>query len=201
MVESNDSSFLETSDRTTQMRGRSGILAPSLSFVLLSPAYILLFVPCLIPKVRPVASTNRAEIRPGVLLHRQDPLRHQFLPILLSFRTSHQPIVRSQDHLEKFGGKVRESGVLTCVTHNLGNPLALLRPNVGGRRNHMCRIDQEEGKDLAVTRFCRILQAEGLDPMLVQVRERDASVGFRDHIADILHTRAVPDTSDTQITG
>ena len=69
------------------------------------------------------------------------------------------------------------------------NPSSLLRRYVRGGKNPLSRIDQEEDEDPAVTRFCGILQSEWLDLVLVQVRECDASVGFRDHITDTLHTR------------
>ena len=173
----------------------------SLSFALIWPGYLLLFAPYLITIVCPAAGSNRAEISPGVLLHRYSPLRHQFLPILLSLQTSHRPIVLIRDHLDKFNGKSREGRVLACVTHGLGSPLALLRPNIGSRKDPMCRVDQEEYEDPAVTRLGGIFQAEWLYTVLIQVRERDTSVSFRDHIADILHTRAEPDTRSLQSTG
>jgi len=163
---------------------------------------LVLLVARLIPIERPPAiTTDTPEVSAVVLLDGYDPLRHQFLPIFLGFQTSHRHIVLLRDHREEFNGKFRETRVLACVTHSLGNPLALLRCNVRGRKDPLCRIDQEEDEDLPVTRFRGILQLEWLDPVLVQVRECDASVGFGDHITDILHTRASPDTRDPQFTG
>jgi len=82
----------------------------------------------------------------------------------------------------------------------LGDP-PLLRRHVCGRKHLLCRIDQEENKDPAVTRSGGILQSERLEPVLIQVRECDASLCFGDHIADTLHTRDAPDTHVPQFTG
>ena len=91
--------------------------------------------------------------------------------------------------------------ILVSVVHSLGNPLALLRHHVRGGKDLPCRIDQEKDENLAVTRFGGIVQAEWLDLVLVQVRERDASVGFGDHIANTLHARGVPNTQVLQFIG
>ena len=85
--------------------------------------------------------------------------------------------------------------------HGFGKPLVLLGRHVRSGKDPLCRIDQEEDEDPAVTRFGRVLQPEWLDLVLVQVRERDASVGFRDYIADILDTYGIPDTDVSQFTG
>ena len=84
--------------------------------------------------------------------------------------------------------------------HGLGNPLALLRCHIRGRKDSLCRIDQEEDEDLAMTRFGGVPQAEWLDLVLVQVWECDTSVGFRDHIADILYARGGPNIYGPQFT-
>ena len=87
------------------------------------------------------------------------------------------------------------------MVHCFGEPFALLRRYVRGGKNLLCWIDQEENEDLAVTRFGRVLQAEGLDLVLVQVWECDTSVGFGDHVADTLHTRGVTDRHVPQLVG
>ena len=83
----------------------------------------------------------------------------------------------------------------------LGDPLALLRRHICGGEDPLCRIDQEEDEDLAVTRFAGILQVEWLDLVLVQVRECNASMRFGDHIAKILHARGAADTQTPQFAG
>ena len=82
----------------------------------------------------------------------------------------------------------------------LVNPPTLLRPHICGRKDPLHRVDQEEDEDPTVTRLHRILQPEWLDLVLVQVRECDTSVSFRDHIANILHTRGVPGMNTLQFT-
>ena len=49
----------------------------------------------------------------------------------------------------------------------LANPPTLLRRHIGGRKDLLCRIDQEECKDPAVTGFGGILQPEWLNLVLV----------------------------------
>ena len=141
---------------------------------------------------RPRKSTNHPEERLVVLLHKDRPLRHQFLPIFLSLRTSHRPFVLVRDHREEFEGEFCKSRVLTCATHGFSNPPVLLRCHVRGRRDLLRRINQEEDEDPAVTGFGGILQAEWLDLVLIQVRECNASVRFGYNIADILQTRGFP---------
>ena len=158
-----------------------------------SMGYLSPFAICLIPKEDPATMGNYAEISPVALLHRYNPLRHQFLPILFSFQAGHGPLVLIRDHREEFRGEFREGGILACVMHGLGDPFALLRRHVRGRKDPLCWIDQEEDEDLAVTRPGGILQVEWLNLMLVRVWECDASVSFGDHVADVLHTRGVPD--------
>ena len=156
---------------------------------------------CLIEHHNPRARANPPEVMPVILPSSYDPLRHQFHPVLLSFRTSHRPLILTRDHREQFNGKFRKTRILTGVIHSIGDPFALLRCHVCGGENPLCRIDQEEDEDLAVTRFGGILQAEWLDLVLVQVWECDASVGFGDHVADILDTRGVTDKQIVQLTG
>ena len=105
----------------------------------------------------------------------------------------------SGDH-KGFSGKFRKSRILTCAMRGLINPPTLLRPHIRGRKDPLHRVDQEEDEDPAVSRFRGILQPEWLDLVLVQVRECDASVSFRDHIANILHTRGVPGMNTLQFT-
>jgi len=114
--------------------------------------------------------------------------------MFLSFQTSHRSFVLTRDQLEDFKGKFRKRRILAGVVHRIGDPFALLGRHVRCGEDLPCRIDQEEDEDLAVTWFGGILQAEWLDLVLVQVRKRDASVGFGDHVANALHTRRIPDT-------
>ena len=144
---------------------------------------------------------SSVEVIPVILFPSCDPLRDQLLPVLLSFRTSHRPLDLAQDQREELNGKFRKTGILTGVIHSIGDPFALLRRDVCGGKDLLCRIHQEEDEDLAVTRFGGILQAEWLDLVLVQVRERDTSIGFGDHVADTLHTRGVTDKQVVQFTG
>jgi len=162
-----------------------------------------LFLVCLIPTeiVRPAARTNRPEVSPVVLLHRHNPLRHQFFPIFLSFRTSHGALVGIRDHLEEFNRNLPKSRDLTCAIRGLDNPLTLLGRHVRGRNDLLCRIDQEEDEYLPVAGPGGILQSERLDLVLVQVWECDASVSFGDHIANILYTWAGADMDCLQFTG
>ena len=141
------------------------------------------------------------EVTPVTFLHGYFPLRHQFLPVFLSFRTSHPTLGLVQDHREEFNGKFRESGILICVIHLTSYPFALLGRHIRGGKDLLCRIDQEQDEDLVVTWLGGILQTEWLHLVLVQVRERDASVGLGDHVADTLHTRGVPDTQVSQFPG
>ena len=153
----------------------------------------------LIPTEQPAARES-PKVSPIVFFYRHKPLRHQCLPIFLRFQTSHRPLGFIRDHREDLIGKLRKTRVRTCATHGFDEPLALLGYHVRGGKDLLRRIDQEEDEDLAVTRFGGILQLEWLDLVLIQIRECDASVGFGDHIANVLHTWRVPDMHVPQLT-
>jgi len=141
------------------------------------------------------------KVSPVTLLCGHFPLEHQFLPVFLGFQTSHRTLVLVRDHREEFDGKLRDSGILTCIIHGVDGPFTLLGRHIRGGKDLLCRIDQEQDEGLAVTWLGGILQTEWLHLVLVQVRERDASVGLGDHVADTLHTRGVPDTQVSQFPG
>ena len=147
------------------------------------------------------AAAGPPEIRPVVLLHGYDPLKHQPIPVFVSFQSSHCSLILTRDHREEFKGEFRKPRILTSLIHSVGNPLLLLRHNIRGGKDLPRGIEQEEDEYLAVTRFGGILQAEWLDLVLVQVRKRDTSMGLGDHIAHALHTRGVSDTHIAQFTG
>ena len=154
----------------------------------------------LIPTEQPAARES-PKVSPIVFFYGHKPLRHQCLPIFLGFQTSHRPLGLIRDHREDLIGKLRKTRVRTCATHGFDEPLALLGYHVRGGKDLLHRIDQEEDEDLAVTRFRGILQLERLDLVLIQIRECDASVGFGDHVPDVLHTWGVPGTRVPQLTG
>ena len=79
-----------------------------------------------------------------------------------------------------------EGRVYICISRSLGHPPALLRCNIRSGGNPLGRIDQKKDEDFPVTRFGWILQVEWLNLMLIQVRERDASVSLGDNVSDIL---------------
>jgi len=156
---------------------------------------------CLIYHPKPHTRAHPPEVSPAILLSSCDPLGHQFHPVFLRFQTSHRALVLARDLGEELNGKFPKSRILACVVHGVGDPFVLLGRHVCGGEDPLCRIDQEKDEDLAVTGFGGIFQAEWLDLVLVQVWERDGSVGFGDHIADNLHTRSVAETPVPQFSG
>lgn len=57
------------------------------------------------------------------------------------------------------------------------DPLALLRGDVGGRRDALGRVDEEEDEDLAMAGLGRVDEAERSDLVLQHVGERDCAAG------------------------
>ena len=74
----------------------------------------------------------------------------------------------------------------------IGQPLLLLRSDVGGGGNAIRGVHKEEHQELAVARLPAIGELEGLDLVLVEVWEGDAAIGSGDHVPDFLHTRHAP---------
>ena len=93
------------------------------------------------------------EVSP-LLLHKYNPLRHQFPPILLSFQTRHCLLDRgglrvgtyarkrklSGDRGE-LNGKPRKNRILTCAVRGLANPPTLLRRHIRCRKDPLCQIN------------------------------------------------------------
>jgi len=71
-------------------------------------------------------------------------------------------------------------------------PFLLLGSDVCSGGNPERGIDEEEYEDFAVPGFLWIGESEGLDLVLVEVGERDAAIGFGDHVSNFLHTWNAP---------
>ena len=137
---------------------------------------------------------NHPKILLTIRLHKHSPLGHQFLPVFFGFQTSHRSILLLRDHREDFDREPREHGFWIRAVHNLGQPLTLLRSNIRGRGDPMSRIDQEEYENLSVTGLGVVFQVEWLYHVLIQVRERDASMSLGDDVTYILYQRRMPET-------
>ena len=122
-------------------------------------------------------------ITQGIPVREHSPLTHQSPSVFFSIQTRPRSIIHLRYYREDLDRKPRKGRACVCIVHGLGHPLALLRCNVRGGRDLLGGINQEKDKDFPVTRFCGILQVERLDLVLIQVRERDASVSLDDHVA------------------
>lgn len=127
-----------------------------------------------------------------VLLHEYGPLVHQLLPIFLGLPTAHSLTSPLRNYAEDFDRKLRKCRICIRTVHSLHNPLTLLGCNIRGRGDSPSRINQKEDEDFLVTRFCRVLQVEWLNQILIQVREYDASMGLGDDITDLFSQFRVP---------
>ena len=74
----------------------------------------------------------------------------------------------------------------------IGQPILLLGSDVCSGGNSERRIDEEEHEDFTVARFLRVGESEGLDLVLVEVRECDAAICFGDHVSNFLYAWYAP---------
>lgn len=59
------------------------------------------------------------------------------------------------------------------------SPVGLLRRDISGGWDARFRVDEKQGNDLAMTGFSGVDEPERGDLMLINVRERDASIDRR----------------------
>lgn len=107
------------------------------------------------------------------------PLLHELLAHFCRILKGHE-LGKIEDLGPELGGERREL-VLGANDPRLEDlvldPLALLRGDVGGGRDALGRIDEEEDEDLAVAGLGRVDEAERRDLVLKDVREADGATG------------------------